>query len=361
MRRVRHLLTILLLASFIVLSGGVGWAAVSLPAFSTGELQTPLALQEDRGASTTMLFVGDVMLARHVERLSRRFGTDYPWRGVQPLFESVDAVVVNFESAIPQVHRPTADFTFRFSTPSLLVEPLAALGVTHASLANNHSYDFGAAEYVHTREQLMAEGIEPFGHPYRINDLSVTYVTSGDSTIALVGIHTLFRTPTREELADFLTSVKATSDIQIAYIHWGIEYAYEPSEQQQSLAATLVSLGVSAIIGHHPHVVQSIGIVDEVPVFYSLGNFIFDQYFNPSVQEGLALRVYVSDSELEYELIPVTSRATRSQPHVMTGEEKKQFLLQLAQRSNARLQSDIVTGRITQRLATSPQNSMMTE
>jgi hypothetical protein len=63
----------------------------------------------------------------------------------------------------------------------------------------------------------------------------------------------------------------------VAFLHWGLENSTCPSPQQRAEAQLLVDSGADAVIGHHPHVVQSIEIYQGKPVFYSIGNFVFDQ------------------------------------------------------------------------------------
>ena len=80
------------------------------------------------------------------------------------------------------------------------------------------------------------------------------------------------------------------------------------------------------IIGHHPHVVQGMEIYQNKPIFYSLGNFIFDQYFSPDTQEELAVGINYNTTSQDYTLylMPMTSQA--SQPQLMVSETKQNFL-----------------------------------
>jgi poly-gamma-glutamate synthesis protein (capsule biosynthesis protein) len=113
---------------------------------------------------------------------------------------------------------------------------------------------------------------------------------------------------------------------QIAYIHWGKEYDSVHSKEQEVLAHFLIDNGVDAVIGHHPHVVQDIEVYKGKPIFYSLGNFIFDQYFSDEVQEGLAVRVDTSKDILRYTLIPFESKSIKSQPKLLSLLDKDTYL-----------------------------------
>ena len=113
---------------------------------------------------------------------------------------------------------------------------------------------------------------------------------------------------------------------------------------QQALAQHLVGEGVDDIIGHHPHVVEDIARIDGVPVFYSLGNYVFDQYFDAEVESGLAILMSIEKEQLVFDLAPVLSK--RSVPTLPSKNDAKSFLASLAERSDVSLQSDIVRGTI---------------
>ena len=63
------------------------------------------------------------------------------------------------------------------------------------------------------------------------------------------------------------------ADLLIFYMHWGEEYADEPTPAQQELASWLAGQGVDIIFGTHPHVVQAVEFLDETLVVWSMGEF----------------------------------------------------------------------------------------
>src|SRR5690606_29076429 len=95
------------------------------------------------------------------------------------------------------------------------------------------------------------------------------------------------------------------------------EYELVHDELQETLAKALVDAGADAVMGHHPHVVQDVAFYDGVPIFYSLGNFIFDQYWNEHVQTGLGVEMRIEAGQIAYQLIPFTTARSRNQPMVM--------------------------------------------
>ena len=98
------------------------------------------------------------------------------------------------------------------------------------------------------------------------------------------------------------------------------------------------------MIGHHPHVVQNIEKYKEKIIFYSLGNFIFDQYFSKETQQGLAIGLEIYPGELVFNLFPL--QIDRSQPALMAHDSSNEFLMQLAKRSDKQLVEEIERGII---------------
>lgn len=297
---------------------------------------------------TKIIFLGDIMLGRNVEYLSSINGVGYSTEKIVDDLPSVDAVIANFESAMAFPHLRTPSFNTTFSTAPWMLSVLSTLGVTHASLANNHSADYGAAGYQNTISGLRGIGIVPFGQLFAVDTSSVV-VIDGPTKIGVIAINTIYVNPKSNELQLRVEDMKHNTDIQIAYIHWGEEYELLHSMNQEALAKSLVEMGIDAIVGHHPHVAQDIQLVNGVPIFYSLGNFIFDQYFSTEVQEGYMLKMTVNNNtpKISFSIIPVTSLDSRSQPRLMTEDEKQTFIKSLAARSDNRIKDLILQNNIS--------------
>lgn len=295
--------------------------------------------------SSRILFTGDVFLGRDVERRNIGIEEVLPFE-VFALFATSTAIVINFEGAIPQIHTPTPDFGMQFSIDQRFLPVMAKSGITHASLANNHALDYGKAGLQHTISVLDSVGITPFGHPTELRTDSVRYITAPPHQIALVGLHTLFNEPSQSDIDEVFKYAAENSDMVIAYIHWGKEYLLEHSVRQERLAQQLVTAGTDLIIGHHPHVVQGIYMVDDVPVIYSLGNTIFDQYFSADVQEGLLVELVLGDGPPHLFLHPISSIDTPTRPSLVGPAKRDMWLASLAKRSDPALKAEIQNGKI---------------
>lgn len=302
-----------------------------------------ITTNDDTETYTSIRFVGDVMLAREIAEYSNRYSASYPFDGYQLSTDQM-ALVGNFEGAIAERSDVSVtkelQFVFASTTPKLLAEQ----GFTHMSLANNHSFDAGTEHFSNTAQLLKEANIESFGHPTTISSSSVTYIELGDLTVAIVGLHVLYEKPSFKELDGLFQEVNKESDLQVVFIQWGEEYQMRHNDAQEQLADTLVQLGTDLIVGHHPHVVQDIQLVRGVPVFYSIGNYIFDQYFSESVQQGLVLTLREAHAGLAVELQPVSTVGSRNQPRAMTGYEQSNFLAALAKQSDTQLNFSIQQG-----------------
>ena len=294
---------------------------------------------------TKILFTGDIMLARNVELLMKNYGSPYPFAEIQSTTKAADFTIGNFEAAVPKKHIATLSGSFRFSVHQSFLERMKEAGFDYLSLANNHSYDYGLAGLENTHQVFKDYDLKVFGEPGPLTEQSATYLPLKDGRrLALIGLVVVGNQYTKLQLETFFSEVNKQSDIQIVYIHWGEEYKPYHSKKQELLAQLLVTLGADVIVGHHPHVVQDIQLYQGVPIFYSLGNFVFDQYFSEEVQKGLLLKLDLNKFGTGYELIPVTSIGSRSHPRLMAPHERERFLIDLSTRSTPKLKDQIRSG-----------------
>lgn len=316
---------------------------------------TPAVFTDFPQEHDSLVFLGDVMLGRNVEYLMDRYGTEYPFSGFDVESLSTNPyVIANFEAAVPAVHQPTPPMMLNFSVDRLQLPALREAGIDLVSLANNHSNDFGEAGYQSTLDAFIELGVNAVGHAYRVDTSSFEVVQIADTAVAVIALHTLEVLPAEAELAALFAEAARVSEVQIVYIHWGEEYSRMSSSRQRTIAETLVAAGADLIIGHHPHVVQEISVVDGVLVLYSLGNYVFDQYFSSAVQEGLIVQLEF-DHDAVLHLLPVTSERSLSRPEPMQMRAHAAFLQDLAARSDESLREDIKAGIIPLELLVAPE------
>lgn len=97
----------------------------------------------------------------------------------------------------------------------------------------------------------------------------------------------------QQNTIDEIKKVKTATDLVIIFCHWGDEYQLKENTNQETLAHQFVDAGADLVIGSHPHVIQPMEEYMGKRIYYSLGNFIFDQYFNESVRNGLGVVVQI--------------------------------------------------------------------
>lgn len=300
------------------------------------------AYPQDR---TVMLFVGDIMLGRYVETLMDANGSQYPFEHIEPLLASRDFVFGNLEGPIVYDHAQTPNFSTSFSFSEDKADVLADNHFDAVSLANNHTLDQGALGYENTHEILDANGIQYSGHATKMGQEFVLSTDVGNENVNFISFNTTFPTNDEDEAVKTVKSIAQSSqDLIIVNVHWGTEYELTSNASQQEFAHRLIDAGADLIVGHHPHVVEEVERYEGKLIFYSLGNFIFDQYFSGDVQEGLAVSIALEPDRMLFRLYPLQS--SRSQVRLMDPEAVPVWLYDLAARSDSELFEQVSQGLI---------------
>jgi len=265
--------------------------------------------------AVNLLFFGDLMLDRHIgEKLSGRH-LDYLLgdlaSSTPEFFVGYDLIGANLEGAVTRggIHYPPVmsyDFAF---TPER-VEELKKYGFNFFNIANNHITDQGGRGLTETREELTKLGLDYSGtSDATIDENSIRIIERSGQKIALIGLSMVYHDFDLLTAAALIKEAQKNADLVIINIHWGTEYQHQFNKQQQTIGRALVAAGADIIVGHHPHVVQGLEIYQGKPIFYSLGNFIFDQYFSPDTQQGLAVGLKLTDDKISITLFPLQAQA----------------------------------------------------
>ncbi len=294
--------------------------------------------------TTPLLFVGDIMLGRYVETLSAKSGDDlYSFTEIKDYLKRY-VTIANLEGPIPLIHKPTPINGMSFSFPPYTSRILKEGGIMAVSLANNHMFDRGRSGYEETKKALDASGMIHFGG-YAPTEDDYFKTALSDTEVLVYGI-TMIATGWNEaqalEVTRKLRSEHPDSYV-VVFIHWGDEYKTQ-NIYQRAFAHSLVDIGVDAIIGSHPHVVQGIEIYQGKPIFYSLGNFIFDQYQQASLEEGIMVRMDEKNNEYIFDIIPI--HLSRSVPSIATSTKREQILQNISKQSQTDLQAAILEGKL---------------
>lgn len=253
----------------------------------------------------TLMAVGDVMLGRSVNTsMIRREDWRYPFLETAAVLRESDVLFGNLESPFG-FNCPYTDEGMIFCADQRSVEGLVFAGFDVLSLANNHALNQGAEGLQLSVELLENNDIAaiPFGESTVIekNNIRLGFIAFDDTLTAL----------DTEVVGSSVSKLADTVDLVVTSFHWGDEYTALPSDRQKTLANVAAHAGSELIVGHHPHWIQSI---EEIPtstgksvVFYSLGNFVFDQMWSEETRTGMVARFEISKEGIEsYQTQPVT-------------------------------------------------------
>lgn len=280
----------------------------------------------------SILFVGDIMLDRNVKKRIDENGPDYIFEKLGLDFlNGFDHVSANLEGPFANYRRETSkSIAFRFDPA--LIPVLKKYNFTLLSQANNHSLDMSRAGFEESKKNLSDAGLNFYGEEWTVGiEESVLLKEIKGIKFAFVGLDDTIRQLTEKEIKEVMDFAEKNSDYAIVNIHWGNEYAYlQAGDRQKRLGRLFVDTGADMVIGGHPHVIQEMEIYNGKPIFYSLGNFVFDQYFSENTQRGLGVAVdFYQDKEKNtadfYYFISENS-ATRTS----TEEEAKNFWQEFA-------------------------------
>lgn len=260
-----------------------------------------------------LLFTGDILLARETaHEIEAKHGAS-PWADFMGELHA-DFVMGNLEGAVGSSADCQAPAELCFADDPKYLALAAQAGFTALGTANNHAGDLGAAGRLRTHQALEAAGIAPIGF-----DESPAFLRVGGRTIGIVSLSLV---PARDgaveavpswQVAQKLRLARAVSDWVVVFVHWGKELEDWAVPQQKAQAEWLVGQGADLIIGAHPHVVQPPECVAGKPVFYSLGNHVFDQKYDDT-KRGLIADCRIADGRLSCGGLATTTRIGSSYP-----------------------------------------------
>lgn len=307
---------------------------------------TPEQKSAELKKTTNIFASGDTMVGRYVETLMNRNGAQYPFSEISSHIKQHEIAFTNLEGPIPVTHRQTADFTTNFSFKPETVSTLKEAGFNLVTLANNHTADKGIDNLANTRTQLESGNVNFFGDPLAESDSYTLHQEVNGQHIIWLGFHDATR---RLDIQKATESVSLNNQqypeaVIFVSVHWGPEYQLSSYPRQQEVGHSLIDAGADFIIGHHPHVVQDVEVYNGKPIFYSLGNFVFDQYFSRDTQEGLTLSLEVGGGTIKTKVEPI--QIVKSQAKLMDQNRKPQFMKELADRSTPEYYEQILAGEL---------------
>jgi poly-gamma-glutamate synthesis protein (capsule biosynthesis protein) len=316
----------------------------------------------DPAALWTLVAGGDILLDRGVAQTVKvnGKGVDFPFDGgsaditgrtccsafgwevpraqrtgnggaMRALTSGADLAIANFENPAPDNFRYHTAGTV-FSADPALIEGLANAGIDWVSLANNHIGDAGRNGILQTIDNLAEFGIKSggAGKDARSARRPTILETPAGVKVGIIGYDSIapgYRAGQDSPGSASFTEKNVISDVQkardsgaqvvIVFPHWGTEYDPTPFDGQQALARAAIDAGADMVIGNHAHWAGALEVYEGKPIWYALGNFIFDQTWSEPTMEGMTLELTFDGAELVQ---------GRMRPHIILDKAQPNFL-----------------------------------
>ena len=264
----------------------------------------------------TLVFGGDIMghTPQQEAAYSPQTGSyDFKpcYQFIKPYIASADFAMANLET--PLAGKPYTGYPY-FSSPDELLDGALSAGFDALQLANNHAADKGKKgikkTFYSVNKKMLSVGVylnknqRDSIYPLIVNIkglkiafLNGSYDTNGNPVAEPIIVNLIDTLQIREDVE---SAHRKGAKYIILTLHWGTEYKLRANKQQRELAHFFAKIGVDAIIGSHPHVVQNFEWIskndnDSIPVFYSLGNVISNQRWKNS-NGGILAKIQISKS-----------------------------------------------------------------
>jgi gamma-polyglutamate biosynthesis protein CapA len=255
--------------------------------------------------TTTVFLAGDIMLSRNVgTKMLGSKNYSLPFEQVRNIISQADISFGNLESPFfNQGEKITQGLIFKAEPQGIF--GLAGAGFDVLSTANNHGLDQGKEGLEYTLSLLSAHGITAVGTGQNCHDgkiiphkkikfgfLAYSYAAYNDG--GSVSDPFVCDWKDTDQIKQDIEILKQKVDFLIVSAHMGEEYARNPEEINISRVHNALDAGADMFVGHHPHWIQTIEEYDNKWIFYSLGNFVFDQMWSEETREGLTVMITIT-------------------------------------------------------------------
>ena len=272
----------------------------------------------EKSGSVTLSFAGDVHFS---EMMLQNYDKD----GISAIADSemlsymknADLMILNHEFVFSTRGEAMEDKEYTLRTDPEYVKILQEIGTDVVSIANNHILDFGQEAFLDTITTLENAEIEYTGGGRNLEHalLPVTKTINGQTFAIFAATRVspsydwyanskrpgILQTYDAADLNEAIAKADPLYDHVIVYAHWGVEREELPQDYQRSLAKGYIDAGADLVIGAHPHVLQGFEYYKDVPICYSLGNYLFG---NRTGETLLLNAIFNEQGHLSIELIP---------------------------------------------------------
>lgn len=281
---------------------------------------------------------GDTFLGERIETVASENPASIFDAEIVDLFRSTHLNIVNLESSLSEAGN---EHSIEKNGPHLKASSRAIgvlnfLKINLVTLANNHIYDFGDKGLSDTLDLCAAHNISTVGAGLSLSEASCIWLREIEGIkIAVINI-----TENEESVATSfhgganpmdivantrsLHEAKRVADVVILIIHGGHELYHYPSPRMVNQYRYYAEEGASMIIGHHSHCISGYEIYQKVPIFYGLGNFLFDHKTDFSAwYEGILLNLTINrQKEISWQIHPILQCKNSFKVELLGSSEK---------------------------------------
>ncbi len=281
--------------------------------------------KQNQTSTATFLAVGDIMLSRNVAQAIKNSGNiNKPFLPMSAILNGTDFNFGNLESPVAPKYPIVGGHSLIFGAASSTLLALKDYKFQILNLANNHALDQGLAGINSTISSLdyfaiahvgTGNSLEEAWQPAQVttkNGIKICFIGASYASINDSGKTLNSYVARIQDLDRLKTSIKESKslcDFVVVTLHAGTEYTRYPNLEQTTFAHSAIDYGADIVIGAHPHWVQTIEKYQGKYIFYSLGNFIFDQEWSQETKEGLTLKITVSKKQSDNPTIPKAAKS----------------------------------------------------
>lgn len=289
-----------------------------------------------------ILVAGDFCQKYRVDEAvrSKQFGKIFD--EVKSIIESADYSIVNFEFPIvldSKIAKPIQKCGPNLKGTIEAVEAIKYAGFKCCTLANNHILDQGDQCCLDTKIELEKASIDTVGAGKNIEEASkILYKEINGEVLALINCcehefsiatDTSAGANPLNPIAQYykIQEARKNADYVIVIVHGGIEHYQLPSPRMQDTYRFFIEVGADTVVNHHQHCYSGYEIYKGKPIFYGLGNFLFDRLNtrNSIWNEGYVVKLSLRSGNVDYQLLPYKQCNETTSVNFMNEEENERF------------------------------------
>lgn len=253
-----------------------------------------------------ILFAGDLCPMGEIEQACKDDQQSKIVSQFQDYFKRKDIFIANLECPLTTSNSKSIKVGPHLKADPLVLKIIQQCSIDVLNLANNHIVDYGNVGLSDTTDLLKQNGLMFLGagntvatayEPLRMEkkNINLSFLTFAEN--AFNSISSTRAGCAQIDLARIIASIeneKQYADHIIISLHASPEHYPLPSPRIRSLCRTLADSGASAIVCHHSHTCTGYEIYNGIPIFYGLGNFLFDRHQTKSSRfnyMGLMVRI----------------------------------------------------------------------